>query len=204
MTGIFVIPMMTASGPPSEEDGVLLPFEMWWRGLAESSSLLITEEGPRVRNKDFLVTQYVVPFPQKIPFFFRTNLSSIRRVNSSLCVPCWPYLRNFVCLGSDGEQWVFSIRSWNVKQTFVLVDHLEYIRVLHSLSLGKISKFVELLSFSEISYEIHMLTFLPYALLGSHSNNCQKSAEYLPSLWGDIITRQKTQRRWAHPDVGRW
>jgi len=70
MTGIFVIPIMTASGPPSEEDGVLLPFEMWWRGLAESSSLLITEEGPRVRNKDFPVTQHMVPHPQTIPFFF--------------------------------------------------------------------------------------------------------------------------------------
>lgn len=27
MTGIFVIPMMTASGPISEDDGVLLPLE---------------------------------------------------------------------------------------------------------------------------------------------------------------------------------
>ena len=27
MTGIFVIPMITASGPISEEDGVLLPLE---------------------------------------------------------------------------------------------------------------------------------------------------------------------------------
>lgn len=48
MTGILVIPIMTASGPPSEDDGVLLPLEIWWRGLAESSSLLITEAGPRV------------------------------------------------------------------------------------------------------------------------------------------------------------
>lgn len=46
ITGILVIPIMTASGPPSEEDGVLLPLEMWWRGLAESSSLLMTEAGP--------------------------------------------------------------------------------------------------------------------------------------------------------------
>lgn len=51
MTGIFVIPMITASGPPSEEDGVLLPLEIWWRGLAESSSLLITEEGPEKKKK---------------------------------------------------------------------------------------------------------------------------------------------------------
>lgn len=110
MTGIFVIPMMTASGPPSEEDGVLLPFEMWWRGLAESSSLLMTEEGPRVRNKDFLVTQCMVLFCQMSNFFFFFNfnqLSSIPIVNSSLCVPCWPYLRNFVRLGADGEQWSF-------------------------------------------------------------------------------------------------
>lgn len=47
MTGIFVIPMITASGPISEDDGVLLPLETWWRGLAESSSLLMTEEEPR-------------------------------------------------------------------------------------------------------------------------------------------------------------
>lgn len=46
MTGIFVIPMMTASGPISEDDGVLLPLETWWRGLAESSSLLMTDEEP--------------------------------------------------------------------------------------------------------------------------------------------------------------
>lgn len=46
MTGIFVIPMITASGPISEDVGVLLPLETWWRGLAESSSLLMTEEEP--------------------------------------------------------------------------------------------------------------------------------------------------------------
>ena len=46
MTGIFVIPMMTASGPISEDDGVLLPLETWCRGLAESSSLLMTDEEP--------------------------------------------------------------------------------------------------------------------------------------------------------------
>lgn len=50
MTGILVIPMMTASGPPSEEDGVLLPLEMWCSGLAESSSLLITEAGPNIKK----------------------------------------------------------------------------------------------------------------------------------------------------------
>lgn len=70
MTGIFVIPMMTASGPPSEEDGVLLPFEMWWRGLAESSSLLITEEGPRVRNKDFFYNSAHDSLPSDDSFFF--------------------------------------------------------------------------------------------------------------------------------------
>lgn len=55
MTGIFVIPMITASGPPSEEDGVLLPLEIWCSGLAESSSLLITEEGPRRKKQDLLL-----------------------------------------------------------------------------------------------------------------------------------------------------
>lgn len=29
ITGIFVMPMMTASGPISEEEGVLLPLETW-------------------------------------------------------------------------------------------------------------------------------------------------------------------------------
>lgn len=47
MTGILVMPMITASGPISEDDGVLLPLETWWRGEAESSSLLITEDGPK-------------------------------------------------------------------------------------------------------------------------------------------------------------
>lgn len=47
ITGILVMPMITASGPISEDDGVLLPLETWWRGEAESSSLLITEDGPR-------------------------------------------------------------------------------------------------------------------------------------------------------------
>lgn len=47
ITGILVMPMITASGPISEEDGVLLPLETWWRGEAESSSLLITEDGPK-------------------------------------------------------------------------------------------------------------------------------------------------------------
>lgn len=52
MTGIFVIPMITASGPISEDDGVLLPLETWWRGLAESSSLLMTEEEPREPRRE--------------------------------------------------------------------------------------------------------------------------------------------------------
>lgn len=52
MTGIFVIPMITASGPISEDDGVLLPLETWWRGLAESSSLLMTEEEPKEPQKE--------------------------------------------------------------------------------------------------------------------------------------------------------
>lgn len=46
ITGILVMPMMTASGPISDEEGVLLPLETWWRGEAESSSLLITDDGP--------------------------------------------------------------------------------------------------------------------------------------------------------------
>lgn len=50
MTGILVMPMITASGPISEEEGVLLPLETWWRGEAESSSLLITEDGPESRK----------------------------------------------------------------------------------------------------------------------------------------------------------
>lgn len=29
ITGILVMPMITASGPISEEDGVLLPLETW-------------------------------------------------------------------------------------------------------------------------------------------------------------------------------
>lgn len=40
------MPMITASGPISEDDGVLLPLETWCSGEAESSSLLITEDGP--------------------------------------------------------------------------------------------------------------------------------------------------------------
>lgn len=51
MTGIFVIPIITASGPISEDDGVLLPLETWWSGLAESSSLLMTDEDPDGERK---------------------------------------------------------------------------------------------------------------------------------------------------------
>lgn len=51
MTGIFVIPIITASGPISEDDGVLLPLETWWSGLAESSSLLMTDEEPGGEGK---------------------------------------------------------------------------------------------------------------------------------------------------------
>lgn len=51
MTGIFVIPIITASGPISEDDGVLLPLETWWSGLAESSSLLMTDEEPVGKGK---------------------------------------------------------------------------------------------------------------------------------------------------------
>lgn len=46
------MPIITASGPISEEEGVLLPLETWWRGEAESSSLLITEDGPERAERD--------------------------------------------------------------------------------------------------------------------------------------------------------
>lgn len=77
MTGIFVIPMITASGPISEDDGVLLPLETWWRGLAESSSLLMTEEEPwkteeegsgikqKTHRKDNLINNIYVSIKRK-------------------------------------------------------------------------------------------------------------------------------------------
>lgn len=51
ITGILVMPMMTASAFISEDEGVLEPLDTWWRGLAESSSLLMTEEGPVSKTK---------------------------------------------------------------------------------------------------------------------------------------------------------
>lgn len=49
MTGIRVIPMTTASGPASRVQGVMMPWLTWCRGLAESSSPLITATGPEGR-----------------------------------------------------------------------------------------------------------------------------------------------------------
>lgn len=51
-TGIRVIPMTTASGPASRVQGVMIPWLTWWRGLAESSSPLITATGPGIRQRD--------------------------------------------------------------------------------------------------------------------------------------------------------
>lgn len=51
-TGIRVIPMTTASGPASRVQGVMIPWLTWWRGLAESSSPLITATGPGRRQRD--------------------------------------------------------------------------------------------------------------------------------------------------------
>lgn len=63
MTGILVMPIMTASGPISEEDGVLLPLDTWWRGEAESSSLLITDDAPergeKARGVEFSVREKI-------------------------------------------------------------------------------------------------------------------------------------------------
>lgn len=81
ITGIFVMPIITASGPPSEDDGVLLPLEMWCRGLAESSSLLITEEGPKVRNKDSPVTWHSSPLPL-IPPWHSLSYCRVPRVSN--------------------------------------------------------------------------------------------------------------------------
>ncbi len=46
MTGMRLMPITTASGPASREQGVTIPWLTWWRGLAESSSPLITATGP--------------------------------------------------------------------------------------------------------------------------------------------------------------
>lgn len=46
MTGMRVMPMTTVSGPASRDEGVVMPWLMWWSGLAESSSPLITATGP--------------------------------------------------------------------------------------------------------------------------------------------------------------
>lgn len=40
------MPITTVSGPASRDEGVVMPWLMWWRGLAESSSPLITATGP--------------------------------------------------------------------------------------------------------------------------------------------------------------
>lgn len=51
-TGMRVMPMTTASGPASRVQGVIIPWLTWWRGLAESSSPLMTATGPGTRQKD--------------------------------------------------------------------------------------------------------------------------------------------------------
>lgn len=72
ITGILVMPMITASGPISEEEGVLLPLETWWRGEAESSSLLITEDGPeRARGGKSLIAD---------PMKLRTNFTLVKQI----------------------------------------------------------------------------------------------------------------------------
>lgn len=40
------MPITTVSGPASRDEGVVMPWLMWCRGLAESSSPLITATGP--------------------------------------------------------------------------------------------------------------------------------------------------------------
>lgn len=50
-TGMRVIPMTTASGPASRVQGVIIPWLTWWRGLAESSSPLITATGPGMKRE---------------------------------------------------------------------------------------------------------------------------------------------------------
>lgn len=52
ITGIRVIPITTASGPASRVHGVMMPWLTWWRGLAESSSPLITATGPAERKRE--------------------------------------------------------------------------------------------------------------------------------------------------------
>lgn len=51
MTGILVIPITTASAPASSAQELIIPWFTWWRGLAESSSPLITATGPRKRER---------------------------------------------------------------------------------------------------------------------------------------------------------
>lgn len=51
-TGMRVIPMTTASGPASRVHGVMIPWLTWWRGLAESSSPLMTATGPGRTHRD--------------------------------------------------------------------------------------------------------------------------------------------------------
>lgn len=66
--------------------------------------------------------------------------------------------------------------------------------VQHSLSLCNISKLVEIiLSFSEISYGICTLTFLPYALLESHSSNSTNPGNACPT-WHYNKTKDTANR----------
>lgn len=58
-TGIRVIPMTTASGLASRVQGVIIPWLTWWRGLAESSSPLITATGPGKRQKKNLLPKHI-------------------------------------------------------------------------------------------------------------------------------------------------
>lgn len=75
MTGIFVIPIITASGPISEDDGVLLPLETWWSGLAESSSLLMTDEDPDGENK---ISRRMQESIQIVFYYWATKLYMIK------------------------------------------------------------------------------------------------------------------------------
>lgn len=74
MTGIFVIPIITASGPISEDDGVLLPLETWWSGLAESSSLLMTDEEPGEEGKKKQTIIHRNEKPSQGQYTYHTNI----------------------------------------------------------------------------------------------------------------------------------
>lgn len=116
MTGMRVMPITTVSGPASRDEGVVMPWLMWWRGLAESSSPLITATGPANTRHIHQARQRKGDLKVLLTTWVRTARGQQQTVTSLPYHP-WPHLQDqFLQTHSKDTKFSLLITGYQIEQ----------------------------------------------------------------------------------------